>query len=77
MDLIGICGGIATCLVGVSFIFTDIKWIRWFNLIGSVFFVIYGFGVGAFWTGAMNSTMIIINSWHLRKIYKGEENAES
>lgn len=41
-------GMAATTLVFISFLFTDVKWIRMLNLVGSIFFVIYGFGIGAF-----------------------------
>lgn len=72
MSLIEISGLVATILVFVSFIPKNIKFIRWANLIGSIFFVIYGFGIGAFFTGLMNSGLILVQTYHLIKIYKGE-----
>lgn len=68
--MIEICGLIATFLVFVSFLPKNVVIIRFANLIGSIFFVIYGFGVGAFWTGFMNSALIFVQAWHLYKIYK-------
>lgn len=65
-------GMIATTLVFISFIFTKIKIIRFLNLVGSIFFVIYGFGIGAFWTGFMNAGLVFVNLYHLIKLQKGK-----
>ena len=72
--IIELFGAIATLLVGISFVFEDIRLIRWFNLTGSVFFVVYGFEIGAIWTAILNLGMILVNGWHLMKIYKGDKN---
>ena len=63
-------GFLATLLVFISFLFSDVKTIRILNLIGSIFFVIYGFGIGAFWTGAMNAGLIIVQIVKLIKLRK-------
>lgn len=70
--LLEIAGFIATTLVFISFLPKDVKPIRWFNLVGCIFFVIYGFGIGAFWTGFMNFCLIFVQIYHLVKIYKKE-----
>lgn len=72
--LLEIAGFIATTLVFISFLPKDVKPIRWFNLVGCIFFVIYGFGIGAFWTGFMNFCLIFVQIYHLVKIYKKERN---
>lgn len=71
--MLEIIGFLATLLVFISFIFTGVKTIRWLNLIGSVFFVIYGFGIGAFWTGAMNFGLIFVQLYHLIKLYRRKD----
>ncbi len=38
-----IIGYLASFLVAISFLFKDLKIIRWINLIGCIFFVIYGY----------------------------------
>lgn len=68
-----IVGFVATTLVFVSFLPKKVKLIRWLNLIGSMFFVVYGFGIGAFWTGFMNACLIFVQIYHLVKIYKKEK----
>lgn len=72
IDWIEICGMVATILVFVSFLPTDIKWIRWLNLAGSVFFIIYGFSVGALWNGLTNVGLLFVQAFHLSKIYYKE-----
>lgn len=72
MSLIEITGLIATFTVFISFLPKNIFFIRWANLIGSVFFVIYGFGIGAFWTGFLNACLIIVQTYHLIKLYKNK-----
>lgn len=67
-----VAGMIATTLVFISFSFTKIKWIRFLNLVGSIFFVIYGFGIGAFWTGFMNAGLVLVNLYHLIKLQRGK-----
>ena len=68
--MIEACGLLATLLVFVSFLPKNILFIRAVNLVGSIFFVVYGFGVGAFWTGFMNAGLIIVHAVHLFKILK-------
>lgn len=65
-------GMVATTLVFISFLFTGVKWIRMLNLVGSIFFVIYGFGIGAFWTGFMNAGLVFVNLYHLIKLQRGK-----
>lgn len=70
--MLEITGMVATTLVFISFLFTDVKWIRMLNLVGSIFFVIYGFGIGAFWTGFMNAGLVFVNLYHLIKLQRGK-----
>lgn len=70
--MLEVAGMIATTLVFISFLFTDVKWIRMLNLVGSIFFVIYGFGIGAFWTGFMNAGLVFVNLYHLIKLQRGK-----
>ena len=68
------CGFIATLLVFISFLPKNVLFIRIANLIGSVFFTIYGFGIGAFWTGFLNACLIVVQTYHIYKIYKEKNN---
>ena len=73
-NIIEICGGIATLLVFISFLPTNIKLIRWLNLFGSIFFIIYGFNVGAIWNGLTNLGLFFVQIFHLARIYYKERN---
>lgn len=67
---IEIIGLIATLLVFISFLPKNVLFIRVVNLLGSVFFVIYGFNIGAIWTGVLNSVLLLVHSYHIVKILK-------
>lgn len=78
MDIVlQVLGFIATTLVFVSFLPKKMKLVRLLNLIGSVFFVVYGFGIGAFWTGFMNFCLIFVQIYHLVKLSKEGNNANN
>lgn len=70
------CGLIATILVFISFIPKNMFFVRTVNLFGSIFFVIYGFGVGAFWTGIMNASLIFVHLYHINKIMRGNNSGK-
>lgn len=77
MNFLELCGLMATFIVFVSFLPKNIVVIRWANLVGSIFFVIYGFGIGAIWTGTLNAGLILVHAYHLVKIYLGKKNKKS
>ena len=66
-------GIIATIMVFISFIPNNVYAIRIFNLIGSIFFVVYGFGIGAIWTGILNFGLIFVQAYHLYKLNKAKD----
>ena len=68
--MLEIFGILATISVFVSFLFSNVKLIRWFNLFGSICFVIYGFGIGAIWTGVLNFGLIFVQLYHLNELQK-------
>lgn len=69
---IEISGIIASLLVFVSFLPSDIKIIRWLNLVGSIFFVFYGVNIGAIWTAVTNGGLFFVQAYHLIRIYRKE-----
>ena len=66
-------GAIATICIVLSFCFSDVKLIRWFNLIGSIFFVTYTLFVPSVFTGVANGIIIFVNGYYLIKIHKQEK----
>lgn len=71
--MLEIFGILATISVFVSFLFSNVKLIRWFNLFGAICFVIYGFGIGAIWTGVLNFGLIFVQIYHLNKLRKNQK----
>lgn len=76
----------ATTLVLVSMSINTISWkgdvwMRIFNLIGSVVFVVYGCLLPAISTAILNGALIIVNTYHLVKLIvkhkKENENKDS
>lgn len=65
MQLIEIIGTLGSIFVLISFIVNDIKKIRIINIIGSIFFVIYGIYINAFSTWFLNGALILIHIYYL------------
>lgn len=62
IDLIGYVGML---FVVLSFVFTNIKYIRTFNIIGALFSAAYGSLTGTSATTLLNIVLIVINALHL------------
>lgn len=62
-----IIGIMATVFVLLSFLMTDIKFVRIINIIGAALFVIYGISIGAFSTWLLNAMLICIHIYYLTK----------
>jgi len=64
----------ASALVAISLLMSSIVKLRWYNLIGAILFSIYGFAIGAYPVGIINSFIIVINIYYLLKLYSKKEN---
>lgn len=73
INLIEWIGYAASVLVAISLLMSSIIKLRWYNLIGSLLFSIYGFAIGAFPVGIINSFIIIVNIYYLFKYYSEKE----
>ena len=65
-----IIGYLGSSLILVSFLFKDIKLIRIVNIIGAVFFIIYGFAIKTWPTVVVNIALIFIHLFYLNKMRK-------
>lgn len=65
-----IIGLAATSLVLLSFLMKKIETVRIVNIIGAVFFVVYGILINSLSTWIMNGALIIVHIIYLFKIYK-------
>lgn len=64
MEIIGILAGV---IVLLSFIPQNIKYIRIINIIGCIFFVIYGIGINSISIWLTNGILGIIHIYQLRR----------
>jgi hypothetical protein len=55
----------ASILVAVSLMMKSMNLLRWLNLSGALFFVLYGFLIDSWPVILMNTFLVGVNSWHL------------
>ncbi|GGQ24313.1 YgjV family protein [Shewanella litoralis] len=73
MDSINIwewVGYLASVVVAISLMMSDIKKLRWWNLIGAVLFVAYGLAIDAFPVALVNFFIVLIDLYYLVKLYR-------
>ena len=63
-------GYVASIMIAISLIMSDIVKLRVINSIGCILFAIYGFTVKAYPVGIINSFIFFVNSYYLYKFYK-------
>jgi len=71
--ILEIIGYIASGLVAVSLMMTSIIKLRVINLLGAIFFVIYGMFISAYPVALVNFIIVIINIVNLKKIFSEKE----
>ena len=67
--LFEVAGYLGSIFVLASFLMKNIKWIRIINIIGAVFFVIYGIYTATWATTMMNFALIIVHIVYLVKMH--------
>lgn len=65
-------GYVASIMIAISLIMTDIVKLRVINSIGCILFSIYGFTVKAYPVGIINSFIFFVNSYYLYKFHKAK-----
>ena len=71
MDSINIwewVGYLASVVVAISLMMSDIKKLRWWNLIGAGLFVAYGLAIDAIPVALVN--FVLIDAYYLVKLYR-------
>lgn len=66
-------GYIASAFLAYSLIVTNAIKFRWLNILGCIFFILYGLIISAFPVLLANSILLCINIYQLVKLYKSEE----
>ncbi|WP_138417511.1 YgjV family protein [Aquibacillus sediminis] len=65
-------GYLASFIVLVSLLMSNILKLRWINLLGSGLFSLYGFLIGALPVGFMNLGIVFINIYYLVQLYRAD-----
>ena len=65
-----IIGYLGSALILVSFLFKDVRLIRLVNIVGALFFIVYGFTTKTWPTVVVNIALIIIHIFFLVKMRK-------
>lgn len=71
IPLIEWVGYLASLMVAISLIMTDIVKLRIINSIGCLIFVIYGAIIKAYPVAVMNAFIVVINIYYLIRMKKG------
>jgi len=66
-------GYIGSALVAASLTMSNIRRLRWTNLLGAVFFVLYGVAVGAVPVIVVNAFIVLIDAYHLAKMARAKD----
>lgn len=68
MSSLDLYGYFSMCVVIFSCLLKDVKWLRFWNIIGCMLFVVYGFLIGSTPTVVMNIIIILIHGYHIWKL---------
>ncbi|WP_417764487.1 hypothetical protein [Shewanella chilikensis] len=72
MDTINIwewVGYLASVVVAISLMMSNIKRLRWWNLLGAALFVAYGVAIAAYPVALVNFFIVLIDAYYLVKLY--------
>ncbi|MCE9788342.1 hypothetical protein [Shewanella chilikensis] len=73
MDTINIwewVGYLASVVVAISLMMSNIKRLRWWNLLGAALFVAYGVAIAAYPVALVNFFIVLIDAYYLVKLYR-------
>lgn len=63
-------GYLASVVVAISLTMSNIKKLRWWNLIGTALFVAYGIAISAYPVALVNFFIVLIDAYYLIKLYR-------
>ncbi|ABN60418.1 MULTISPECIES: YgjV family protein [Shewanella] len=70
-------GYLASVVVAISLMMSNIKKLRWWNLIGAALFVAYGVAIGAYPVALVNFFIVLIDTYYLVKLYREADSPAS
>jgi hypothetical protein len=68
--MIALIGYLATLFLALSLLVSNDLQFRWFNTLGCLSFIVYGAMIGAFPVILTNTILLVINIYHLVKVYR-------
>lgn len=77
MPLIELYGYLGSLLIAVSLMMSNLKWLRWLNMIGAGIFSTYGLVIAAWPVAILNGFIVLINAVHLYQHYRKAQKAYS
>ena len=63
-------GYLASVVVAISLMMSNIKKLRWWNLIGAALFVAYAVAIGAYPVALVKFFIVLIDTYYLVKLYR-------
>ncbi len=63
-------GYLASVVVAISLMMSNLKKLRWWNLIGAGLFVAYGLAIDSVPVALVNLFIVLIDAYYIVKIYK-------
>ncbi|MGI2206646.1 YgjV family protein [Shewanella baltica] len=70
-------GYLASVVVAISLMMSNIKKLRWWNLLGAALFVAYGVAIGAYPVALVNFFIVLIDTYYLVKLYREADSPAS
>jgi hypothetical protein len=71
MDPIELYGYLGSFIIAISLMMSDIRRLRWLNMLGAVVFSSYGFIISAWPVLVLNAFIALINLYHILALYRG------
>ncbi len=69
-------GYLASVVVAISLMMSNIKKLRWWNLVGAALFVAYGMAISAIPVALVNFFIVLIDIYYLIRLYKYEHKSD-
>jgi hypothetical protein len=73
MSLLEIFGYIASVLIALSLMMSNIKQLRWINLFGAAAFSVYGYFIDAYPVFILNGWIALVDIYYLIRIYQEKD----
>jgi uncharacterized membrane protein len=66
-------GYLASVVVAISLMMSNIKKLRWWNLVGAALFVAYGLAIDALPVALVNFFIVLIDIYYIVRLYKADK----